>query len=351
MIKRHNYIALSILLIALWSCSSLEKSTTVNLEIFKPAKLEIPADKQNIGIIYRNPVAVKDTVDFINVSENFEDSTGIYAINPYAFHYIETFRQLLKDSKRFNRIEIISIDAAEDQLTDSFKIRDITLDDVTRIGVQNPLVDIFLFSDYINQQIFSYYYREISEFTLVAYTYSVWQMAGISNDSLTYHYFKTDTLWWKGYANSQKELHHNFPSEQQAKIEGAEEAALSFSKLFIPYWEVAERRMYLSGNYEMKIAQKYALNNQWIEAADIWKRYTNNKNKGLAAKAMFNMALASEVYGELEGAIDWAIKSYMVYNEMNTIHSNNTKDYINKLVARKKDYEMLDKAIRIPGNQ
>ena len=345
--KWQNAIALSLLVSVLWSCSSLEKSTTVSLELFKPAKLQIPADRQNIGIIYRNPVIVPDTAEIWKKSAPENDSTGIYARNPAAYHYIETFRQLLSESQRFNDIELIQVDVSKD-VVDSLKIREITPEAMDGIRLKYPGTDIFLFSEYLNQQIFNYYYREISEYTMVVYTYSIWQMAGINEDHLAYQYYKTDTVWWQGYATSKKDWQQKFPSEEQAKIEGAGEAARAFSRLFVPWWETVERLIYLSGNYEMKIAHTFAINNQWKEAADIWRKYTTNKNRLLVAKAMFNMALANEVYGEMEGAIDWAIQSYMVFNETNDIHSRNTKDYISKLVARKKEYEILDKALLSP---
>lgn len=347
MTRWHNLIVAAILIAVAWSCASLENTTSISLEVFRPAKLDIQPGKQNIGILYRNPVVIPDSAKLAGVSVPDEDTTGIYAQNPAAYEYIRTLSQLLKDSNRFRRIELIPANISEEQAVDSFKIQNITRDEIDMLRSQNPWVDIFFISEYINQQFFSYYYREISEFTMVVYTYSVWQIADLSHDSLTYQYFKTDTLWWQGFADSQKELNKNFPTVQQAMVEGADEAALAFARLFIPYWETVGRLMYLSGNYEMRIAQNYAFNNHWKEAADIWKKYTNNKNRRLAAKAMFNMALANEVFGEMEGAIDWAIKSYMVYNELNGIHSQNSRDYISKLVARKKEYEILDKAIKI----
>jgi len=104
--------------------------------------------------------------------------------------------------------------------------------------------------------------------------------------------------------------------------------------------------MYLSGNYEMKMAQKYAKNNQWDEASAIWKKYTQNKNKHIAAKAMFNMALACEVSGEIDKVFDWIIKSYRVFQESNEIHALNTKDYISLLALRKREYQLLDKQLK-----
>ena len=57
----------------------------------------------------------------------------------------------------------------------------------------------------------------------------------------------------------------------------------------------------------MKKASKNVKSNQWDDAINIWKDMANIKDKKIASKASY-MALASEIKGYLDAAIDWAKK-------------------------------------------
>ncbi len=67
-----------------------------------------------------------------------------------------------------------------------------------------------------------------------------------------------------------------------------------------------------------------------------------NKNKSIAAKSMYNMALACEMSGNMDAAIDWAEKSFYVFGTKNGIHSTNCSDYIRILGQRKLDIKKIE---------
>jgi hypothetical protein len=60
------------------------------------------------------------------------------------------------------------------------------------------------------------------------------------------------------------------------------------------------------------------------------------------------MALACEMEGEMDEAIDWLNKSSPVLSENNAEHKANCKRYIDILVMRKKEMERLGKQVRNP---
>jgi len=59
------------------------------------------------------------------------------------------------------------------------------------------------------------------------------------------------------------------------------------------------------GNDAMKEAYHLAKNGKWAEAAEIWNGLADSDKEKLAARASFNMALASEQIGELANAQEW----------------------------------------------
>ena len=92
-------------------------------------------------------------------------------------------------------------------------------------------------------------------------------------------------------------------------------------------------------------AEKFALDNNWLKAAEIWNKETKNKNPRIVAKACFNMALACEMEAKLDAAIDWLNKSYTILGKNNVEHKENCLRYIKILVTRKKEIMRLDKQL------
>ena len=114
----------------------------------------------------------------------------------------------------------------------------------------------------------------------------------------------------------------------------------------IPYWTTVERIYYKSNNQNMLLAEKYALENNWLKAAEFWNAQTKNKNPKIAAKASYNMALACEMEGKPDVAIDWLILSFESLKQNGEAHKANCQLYIKVLALRKKELEKLEKQIR-----
>ena len=96
----------------------------------------------------------------------------------------------------------------------------------------------------------------------------------------------------------------------------------------------------------MLLAEKYALNNEWLKAAEIWNKLSKNKNPRIAAKACYNMALACEMEGKLDAAIDWLVQSYSTLKENNEEHKQNCQRYLAVLALRKKEIAKLEHQVR-----
>jgi len=64
----------------------------------------------------------------------------------------------------------------------------------------------------------------------------------------------------------------------------------------------------------------------------LWKNTIEKTNsKSLKSKAEFNIALGHEMLGDIDSAIDWALKSY------DTMYRTNTYNYLETLKFRKND--------------
>ena len=120
----------------------------------------------------------------------------------------------------------------------------------------------------------------------------------------------------------------------------------SFGVKMIPSWIQVERIFYLSKNPEMKLAEKYAIKQNWQKAAEIWNNQTKNENIKIAAKACYNMALSCEMAGKYDLAIDWLTDSNNILTKNNYQHRANCRQYIDVLKFRKEEIERLEKQFR-----
>ena len=93
-----------------------------------------------------------------------------------------------------------------------------------------------------------------------------------------------------------------------------------YGRRIAPVWATIERSYFHkakgANESEMSEAARFAEMGKWREAADIWRGITNTTtDKKTGGKAAYNMAVASEVLGKLEIALEWAEKSYLNFGQ------------------------------------
>jgi tetratricopeptide (TPR) repeat protein len=74
------------------------------------------------------------------------------------------------------------------------------------------------------------------------------------------------------------------------------------------------RDYYIKGSENFKIATRMARAGDWNEAALMWKKEIDNPNRNIQGRAFYNMAIISEINGDLDMAINWAKKAYEMDN-------------------------------------
>jgi tetratricopeptide (TPR) repeat protein len=97
----------------------------------------------------------------------------------------------------------------------------------------------------------------------------------------------------------------------------------------IPYWIRVSRDYYVKGTDNFKIARRKAQTGNWNDAADLWQKETTNSDGNIAGRACYNMAIISEINGDLDQAIQWSQKSYENYKNRLALY------YFNILQNRK----------------
>jgi hypothetical protein len=161
-----------------------------------------------------------------------------------------------------------------------------------------------------------------SEFTLdmgklytgaIDLVYSVYWGIYKPSDRLYKSLHVIDTIFWDSYSNNAQKMLNDLPELKDALVEGGVVAGIDFAKQISPKWINSKRKYYATGDKDIDSAAEKALEGNWEEAADIWMKHVNVKSKKLRSKIEFNLALAFEMTGDIEKAIEWGVKSYKTY--------------------------------------
>jgi hypothetical protein len=122
---------------------------------------------------------------------------------------------------------------------------------------------------------------------------------------------------------------------KEAVKEVGNQSGQAYAQRIIPYFVRVSRDYYVSGTDNFTIAKRRAQTGHWNEAAELWQRELDNPKRKLAGRACYNMAIISEINGNLDKAIEWAQKSYEDYNNRLALR------YVNILRDRKYRSDIL----------
>lgn len=82
----------------------------------------------------------------------------------------------------------------------------------------------------------------------------------------------------------------------------------------LPYTIRVMRDYYVKGSDNFKRARRMAQMGLWDEAGELWKKETANPKPKIAGRAVYNMAIISEINGDVDAALGWARKAWGDYN-------------------------------------
>jgi hypothetical protein len=129
-------------------------------------------------------------------------------------------------------------------------------------------------------------------------------------------------------------LFERFTPVKQALTETGINIALDLSEKIAVQWRPERRRYFTFGNAAMRQADVAASAGDWVKAVDAWINISENaRSKSLKSKAELNAALGSEILGNIDVAIEWALKSY------STMYRPLTYEYLETLKRRKNEIQ------------
>ncbi len=147
----------------------------------------------------------------------------------------------------------------------------------------------------------------------------------------------SDTINWLFTSPSSEEIFSTLPSIKECLLETGIHVALEIDSHFSPSWRKESRIYFTMDKGDEATVKSLIDQHEWEKLYAYWLKFANTSKTALKSKAEFNLALASEMLGDVDAAIDWANKSYY------TKYMNQTRNYLLKLKKRQGELERFEK--------
>ncbi|HYQ55751.1 MAG TPA: DUF6340 family protein, partial [Draconibacterium sp.] len=352
-------------------CNTFYNIKTVDIEVFEPAKMRFPEAYRNVAVQYNN-VNISPNNYFNRYNVFFEEVTEPENSDSIASEiYFDTFVAELtkqaffdtiftlnnrnystvsikdtidytsilnKDSTTSedlssNQISVLSSSYFLKQYLSPVNFKPDTLTINPEFGLYTPDLleatrnkcgaDLLLSLDFFGAIDASSYDANTNRIGEEVINLVLWSFYSLSDKRYLRAHSDMDTVSWMEFADSEKMAELILPPRKDAIFNAAEISGEKFAGTLIPHWKNVERMYYTSGHIELKQTDLLIKNGEWLKASKIWKSNTENKNKSIAAKSMFNMGLACEMEGEFDAALEWVVKSYHLLGKKYEIHASN----------------------------
>lgn len=272
------------LMCCLVSCSSIQ---TLTFDQLSPATISFPERVRNVAVVNNMLVIPEAKRTILTLGE----------MNGNGKKSAEMLASALADSKYFNQVMIC--DSALNE-TDLAKRRILSSQEVMQLAEELD-ADIVFSLDLVNIQterdeIF-YPGLQGSWSVIKAKITPVLSLYIPGREEPMNVITKTDSLQWDASMA---------PSDRQMQEEAASFSAYMLTQMLVPYWQQAERLYYDGGCVEMRDAAVCVRENDWQGAYDLWHSlYEQTRSKKLKVRSAINLALASEMQGDVMQAEKW----------------------------------------------
>ncbi|MFP4556450.1 MAG: DUF6340 family protein [Bacteroidales bacterium] len=285
--------------------TSCAEYKVISIQTLKPAELSTPNNFQQPIIIlglYKGIEGVDESmaqaaIDSIAalesgfvLTESLSDSPWFQDFSlPVTTHYREDSSHLILPYS-WDKVEQLASEGNADLVISLEYIK------------VSPEVDSYSYWDGATNAYYGYLSMKI---------YAYWRVYDLNSREVTADYLYKDTLVWEENDYSKVRVGDQLPGLFSAASYCGYQTGQEFAKKIAPSWMDERRFFYIRGSKNMRKAVDFADENSWMDAASLWQKVINDTGTKpeVAAKAAFNMALANELNGNFDVALNWLDKS------------------------------------------
>lgn len=344
--KMRNKITQLFLLFAIITLAACSPTNYLNLTVTEPAPVNMPADVKSVGILDRTaPSDHNSTLDKIDKILTVEgkdlDADGAKEVLNGCYNELGFI-------SRIEKVELIDSTDVKGNGLGIFPAA-LSWDKVEQLCKENG-VDVLYVLEFYDTD------------SKVAYSTSQGTSTNAFglNVPITNHHATITTnikMGWRIYDPLNKILIDEFilnqpivskgsgltPLAAVKAVQGRKQGVMTmsrrmgenYSKRILDYNLRVSRHYYVRGSNSFRVAMRRARTGDWEGAAELWEMELLSPKRKAAGRAHYNMAIISEIRGDLDAAIEWASKAYSDYNDRRALR------YVNILRNRKFKNQML----------
>jgi hypothetical protein len=316
------------------------KTTSVSVEVLKPAQISVPPGIKSLALVNRSSPTKKERNK--NILEGIITGEVPFVDKRAAEECVKGVLNRLDGSPRFTALIPGGIELKGTGTREFPEALD--WEKVERICKQNNADALVVLEVFDSDNIYEMTQREAKrkennvEITYTEYVASLrvqieagWRIYYPAQKRIIDQNIYSDAKRWTNASDAKKKAQAGLIPIENAVAEAGYFAGQQYAKRISPLWMWVSRMYYKKGNDDFKKATRRAQVNDWKGAAELWKKYVKSSNSKIAGYATYNMALACEMEGDLDAALDWAKKSYADYG------NNKARYYMNALQIRIND--------------
>ncbi|HEX9514171.1 MAG TPA: DUF6340 family protein [Puia sp.] len=337
-----NPIALILIVIVCHSCSS---TNLMSLSVLQPAPVTVPPYIKKVGIVDRSKALQENrTIDAIHKAVSLE-TTDLQVAGANAS--ISGLTDQLMKNSRFAEVKALTAVELRSFGAGVFPSA-LSWDTVEKICRENNMDALFSLELFDTESKLSYaavpatihtglanlpaIEQQVSMVTLVK---NGWRIYDPSSRNILDEYVTTRDLQFTGRGINPVVAASSLIGRKEAVKQVSNNSGQAYGDRILPHWIRVSRYYYTGGDGNFTMAMRMAQTGNWDGAAKIWQQETTNASGKLAGRACYNMAIISEINGDVDGAIQWAQNAYEKYNNRLAL------SYVNILRNRKADNIVL----------
>ncbi len=118
---------------------------------------------------------------------------------------------------------------------------------------------------------------------------------------------------WRQNADTSANASAQLPTQAQTIRDLGYQAGTGYAARVAPTWQNVSRSYYAKGSPDLKIGKRHVRVQDWDGAVKVWHNLaTNSTSPKVRGRALYNLALASEVSGDLDQANEYAKQAGIV---------------------------------------
>jgi hypothetical protein len=337
-----NAVALVLIVVVCHSCSS---TNLMSLSVLRPAPVTVPPTIKKVGIVDRSRASHENrTIDAIHKAVSLE-TTDLQVAGANA-SIAGLTDELMKngrfaDVKALSGVELRSFGAGVFPSA-------LPWDTVEKICRENNMDALFALELFDTESKLSYAAVPATlragiaslaaieqQVSMVTQVKAGWRIYDPSSRNILDEYVISRDLQFSGRGINPVAAASALIGRKEAVKQVSNNSGQAYGDRILPHWIRVSRYYFTRGDGNFTIANRMALTGNWDGAARIWQQETTSASGKLAGRACYNMAIISEINGDLDGALQWAQNAYEKYNNRLAL------SYVNILRYRKAENDVL----------